>query len=163
MRHRLVVWLVIGAALSACGGDVTQDGTPQPVVTAATLGPQEVLTTADYLAEDRYAAADLDNGAAQAQICKACHTLTADGADMIGPNLYAMFGRPAGRRDGFQYSSALARANFVWTPAALDAWLAQPARFLPGNLMSFPGVPDANTRNDLVAYLLRTTAAPTAE
>ena len=163
MRRRSAVWLAIGASLSACGGDAPQGAAaPEPVVTAATLGPQAVLTTAEYLAQERYATADAGNGAMQAQICRACHTLTADGANMVGPNLHGMFGSPAGKRGDFRYSAALASADFVWTPAALDAWLAQPARFLPGNLMSFPGVPDADDRDDLIAYLLDATrtAAP---
>jgi cytochrome c len=56
----------------------------------------------------------------------------------------------------------LANAEFTWTPRALDAWLAQPARFLPGNLMSFPGVRDPAARDDLIAYLLKVTAADQA-
>ena len=45
----------------------------------------------------------------------------------------------------------------VWTPRALDAWLARPARFLPGNRMTFPGIADAGDRADLIAWLLEAT------
>jgi cytochrome c len=69
----------------------------------------------------------------------------------------------AGQRDGFAYSPALAEANFVWTPRALDAWLAQPGRFLPGNSMSFAGVFNPQDRNNLIAYLLEATAADVAD
>ena len=58
---------------------------------------------------------------------------------------------------GFQFSEVLKDAGFVWTPRALDAWLQAPARFLPGNRMSFAGIPDESTRNALIAYLLRAT------
>ena len=78
---------------------------------------------------------------------------------MIGPNLHGLFGSRAGNLEGFPYSRALAEADFTWTPRALDAWLAQPSRFLPGNLMSFPGVRDPQARDDLMAYLLTVTAA----
>ena len=47
---------------------------------------------------------------------------------------------------------------FPWTPTALDAWLTEPARFLPGNRMSFVGVRDADDRADLIAYLLEATS-----
>ncbi|NNF41188.1 MAG: hypothetical protein HKN64_07395 [Woeseiaceae bacterium] len=50
-------------------------------------------------------------------------------------------------------------ADFVWTPRALDAWLAQPGRFLPGNRMSFAGLMQQSQRDDLIAYLLHVTTA----
>ena len=77
---------------------------------------------------------------------------------MIGPRLYGMFGSGAGKSEGFPYSQVLANADFTWTPRALDAWLSYPGRFLPGNLMSFPGVRDPAARDDLIAYLLMVTA-----
>jgi cytochrome c len=76
---------------------------------------------------------------------------------MIGPNLYGFFGEQVGTVEGFDYSNAVANADFVWTPRALDAWLVQPSRFLPGNRMTFAGVGDAGNRADLIAYLLRAT------
>ena len=77
---------------------------------------------------------------------------------MIGPNLFGFFGKPAGSVAGYSYSAALQEADFRWTPRALDAWLLQPARFLPGNRMSFPGVSRASDRADLIAYLLEATS-----
>lgn len=152
--------LLVGAFLGACGqSESTGSGGQEEMLTAATLGDQNVLGTAEYLATDRYAQANQDAGEAQAQTCRACHTLGAGGVDLIGPNLHGMFGRTAGKADGFRYSSVLEEARFVWTPRALDAWLAQPARFLPGNLMSFPGIRDAADRDALIAYLLRATSS----
>ena len=55
-------------------------------------------------------------------------------------------------------ATALSVPAIVWTPSALDAWLAQPARFLPGNRMSFPGVSRASDRADVIAYLLEATS-----
>lgn len=81
---------------------------------------------------------------------------------MVGPNLHAFFGTVAGTRPGFDYSEALGQADFVWTPRALDAWLAQPNRFLPGNRMSFIGVSDADDRADLIAWLLETAGSQDA-
>jgi cytochrome c len=157
---RVLLLLLAGALFGGCGGGgSTGNSGQEAVLTAATLGEQEVLGIADYLAQDRYAQADAEEGKAQAQICRACHTLEAGGVHTIGPNLHGMFGRRAGAVDGFAYSQVLGGADFVWTPRALDAWLAQPGRFLPGNLMSFPGVADAADRDALVAYLLVATSS----
>ena len=161
MDSKFVAALVVSTlAMAACSNEKTP-GTSQekPVLTAATLGEQTVRTAAEYLAQDRYASADLEQGKLQAQVCRACHTLEAEGVHMIGPRLYGVFGSKAGKSEGFPYSQVLADAEFTWTPRALDAWLTYPGRFLPGNLMSFPGVRDQAARDDLMAYLLTVTAA----
>jgi cytochrome c len=154
--------LLLALICAGCGGDSgdsSGENSQAPVLTAATLGEQAVLTTAEYLGAPPYANADVSNGERQAQICKACHTLQEGGPNTVGPNLYGFFGKPAGSVENFAYSAALQEAEFVWTPRALDAWLAQPSRFLPGNRMTYPGVPRAADRVDLVAYLLGATDA----
>jgi len=35
----------------------------------------------------------------------------------------------------------------------LDAWLANPRAFIPKSRMTFPGIEDAKTRADLIAFL----------
>ena len=128
-----------------------------PFPTAATLGEQVVLTAAEYLDSEPYASADRALGKSQSMICKACHSLEKGGPNMIGPALYDFIGTEAGTRSGFEYSAVLRNADFVWTPEALDAWLAQPGRFMPGNRMVFAGVPDRQDRANLIAYLLEVT------
>ncbi len=77
---------------------------------------------------------------------------------MIGPALHGFFGTVAGSRNGYDYSPVMRNANFVWTPRALDGWLAQAGRFLPGNRMMFAGIMRQSDRDDLVAYLLDVTS-----
>lgn len=157
-------------AAAACSQDAsetstkaaaTQDPAPAsatPALTATTLGDQALLNNAEHLASEPYASADKTNGQAQAQICKACHSLQQGGPNMIGPALHGFFGRAAGSQAEFAYSAALQEADLVWTPRALDAWLSAPGRFLPGNAMMFPGVMNGDDRTDLIAYLLAATA-----
>lgn len=146
--------------IASCGNEASQSVSNKDrasVLTAATLGEQQVLTNAELLATDPYTGADRTKGERQAQICRACHSLDKGGPNMIGPNLYGFFGRDAGAVEGFGYSSVLQNAGFVWTPRAMDAWLAQPGQFLPGNRMTFAGVPDQASREALIAYLLDVT------
>jgi cytochrome c len=84
-------------------------------------------------------------------------------ANMIGPALFGFFGKEVGTRSGFEYSAVMRNASFTWTPEALNAWLAQPGRFLPGNRMTFAGVSKQGDRDDLIAYLLTVTSADMTE
>lgn len=73
---------------------------------------------------------------------------------MTGPSLAHVWGRKAASaRDFMRYSDALKRSGVAWDETALDGWLASPEKFLPGNAMTFPGVGDAQARQDLIAYL----------
>jgi len=96
---------------------------------------------------------DPEEGARVFRSCAACHTLES-GEHRTGPSLAAVFGRQAGTAPGFtRYSPALKQADVVWDAATLDAWLADPEALIPGNRMTFPGIPDAAARADLIAYL----------
>jgi len=100
------------------------------------------------------AAGDPAHGEKVFQRCKACHTLEA-GTNRVGPSLAGVIGRKAGSVEGFKYSEALASARntVVWDDASLDAWLTNPKKFIPGNRMLFPGLPNAQDRADVIAYL----------
>lgn len=154
----LVTALVLAAACAQEPGEDAEKQDVAPILTAETLGQQTVLAVTEYLSQPPYADADNANGERQAGVCRACHSLEADGPNMIGPALYGFFGTRAGSRDGFAYSPVLRDANFIWTPRALDAWLTYPGRFLPGNRMTFAGVQRQADRDDLIAFLMRATS-----
>lgn len=100
-----------------------------------------------------YDQGDLENGRRVFARCRSCHTLGEGAADMTGPNLHGVFGRKAGERRRYNYSNAMRTADFTWDAERLDHWLQNPRTFLPGNKMSFPGLPDAIDRRDVIAYL----------
>ncbi len=162
-RAALITIITSILALGGCeqsGTDaVSESGARAPILTAATLGEQSVFSTKDYLRQEKYASANTKRGETLSMQCRACHTLEQGGAVILGPNLHGLFGRTAGSVPDYSYSSVLSASGFVWTPRALDAWMAAPFAFMPGNRMSFPGLPDANDRIAVIAYLLRTTDA----
>lgn len=112
----------------------------------------------DYLAEPRYVSADFERGRILSLACQACHTLGAGQDHNLGPNLYGMFGRGVAQLAGFEYSDALKASDLVWTPQALESWLAEPDDFVPGNNMVFAGYGSESDRRDLVAWLLTATS-----
>ena len=161
----IVILTAATFSLGACEqreSDAAPNDRATPVtVTAATLGEQELFTSKDYLKQDIYASADINRGEKLSTQCRACHTLEEGGAAIVGPNLFGIFGKTAASAPDFPYSEVLAASDFIWTPRALDAWLAQPFAFLPRNRMSFPGLPDRKDRNSLIAYLLKQTDSGT--
>jgi cytochrome c len=73
---------------------------------------------------------------------------------MTGPSLASVWGKQAGSTNSFlRYSQALVNSDVIWNEKTLDAWLENPQQFIPGNDMAFPGIPDKQTRADLIAYL----------
>ena len=81
--------------------------------------------------------------------CMGCHSL--DEND-VGPRHRGVVGRRAGSVPGYDYSPALARATFTWTPALLDRWLQGPQKLVPGTKMFF-SVANPAQRADIIAYL----------
>ncbi|HEX8556152.1 MAG TPA: cytochrome c family protein [Sphingomonas sp.] len=92
-------------------------------------------------------------GAALYAPCKACHTIDKGGRNGLGPNLNGVVGRKAASVAGFNYSTAMKASAKTWTPAELDAYLADPRKAVPGNKMTYPGLKDAQKRAALIAWL----------
>lgn len=84
--------------------------------------------------------------------CMACHTVQ-DGQNRVGPSLYGIIGAPAGSKDGFNYTDAIANSGIIWTEDVMFAYLENPMEYLPGTRMIFPGLPAAQDRADVIAYL----------
>ena len=83
--------------------------------------------------------------------CSACHSV--DGSNGVGPSLQGVLGRKAGSFPGFRFSRAMKNAGFNWDEKMLSAYLADPQKALPGNVMPFSGVADEKQRADIVAFL----------
>ena len=160
MRVGLTISVIsLAAALASCGekpaGEATQDKAATPAAAAAAAGPSDE-EKAKLLAAlpAPYNTGDLENGRRRFGLCRSCHTITPDGPNMTGPNLYGVFGRQAGAVEKYNYSEAVKTAGFVWDAEKLDQWLTNPATFLPGTKMPpVPGLKAEKDRVDLIAYL----------
>jgi cytochrome c len=112
-----------------------------------------ILGAAWLTAGQAVAAGDPEQGARAFQVCMACHSLR-PGVNLTGPSLAGVWGRAAGSLQSFRrYSPALRQSGVAWNEQTLDAWLAEPGDFIPNNRMTIQGIPDANTRVDLIAFL----------
>ena len=83
--------------------------------------------------------------------CAGCHSTQA-GQNKIGPSLAGVFGRTSGSVPGYNYSAALKNAHLTWKAQTLDKFLQNPGGLVHGTKM-FATVPDADTRQRIIAYL----------
>jgi len=98
-------------------------------------------------------AADAMAGAMVAERCAVCHDWSKDGPNKIGPNLYGVVGRPRGSHPGFDYSPGMKMKPGEWSYADLYEFLRQPMTFVPGTKMTFAGLPRAQDRLNVIAFL----------
>lgn len=82
--------------------------------------------------------------------CLACHALN---YNRTGPKHCGLFGRPAGSVPDFVYSKAMKHSDIVWNEESLNQFLTAPLTAVPGTSMGYAGIPDAQERADLIAYL----------
>jgi cytochrome c len=114
------------------------------------LLPWDLFSDLDALG---ISAGDPVRGAKAFQQCAACHS-TKPGEHLTGPSLAHTWGQKAGTAKGFlRYSEPLQKSGVTWNEKTLDQWLAGPEHFIPGNSMTFPGIQNTNTRQDVIAYL----------
>ncbi len=83
--------------------------------------------------------------------CSVCHST--DGTNGVGPTLKGIVDSKAGEVPGFRFSRAMKASNITWNEQSLDAYLTDPQKLIPGNVMPFSGLASAKERADLIAYL----------
>jgi cytochrome c2 len=99
---------------------------------------------------------DAARGEKKFEECASCHS-TDQGKNGVGPSLHGIVGRKAGEVGDFRYSAPMKRSGITWTAKALDDFIADPQKAVAGNRMPYAGLPDANERADLIAYLEKAT------
>ena len=160
--------LALGAAQAAAAGSAPATAAPaaaepaaaapaaaEPAAAAPAAAEPAAAPAADAGAvapiAERLLTADLDAGAKVWLKCKACHRV--DGKNGVGPALNGIIGRTTGSVEGFKYSDANKNANVTWTVEQLDVYLTDPKAFMPGNKMTFVGLPKPEDRANVIAWL----------
>lgn len=95
---------------------------------------------------------DAEKGKSVFNKCTACHSLKA-GENRVGPTLAGVIGRTAGSVAGFAYSPANKASGIVWSEQKIFDYLLKPNAMVPGTKMVFIGLPSAQDRADVIAYL----------
>jgi cytochrome c len=171
--HRTCALLAVAAGLLAgCGqnheaaSSETQSSTAAPAASSAAPAAeatppapqspevQKLLATLPA----PYNTGDVEHGHVVFARCQVCHTDTEGGPDLIGPNLWGIFGRKVASKPGYAYSDALKAKDWTWDASHLNAWLESPRAVAPGTKMTFAGLADPKDRIDLIAYLKTATS-----
>ena len=95
----------------------------------------------------------VERGAVIGATCQACHSVSPDGGDRIGPPLWNIVGRDVASQKSFKYSPALSSLGGRWSPDRLQAFIADPAKVAPGTLMQLTTKYNDQQLADLIAYL----------
>ncbi|HEX7108631.1 MAG TPA: ankyrin repeat domain-containing protein [Aestuariivirga sp.] len=85
--------------------------------------------------------------------CADCHYDAPTQFRRHGPNLWGVVGREKASMKESPYSKVLQDWGGVWSYEDLNIYLYGPTLTKPGGLMEVPGIPDEDTRANLIAYL----------
>ncbi len=139
-----------GYALMAAEGDAPASG-------EAAAAPAAVEPIAPLLAK-----ADATAGEAVFKKCGACHSGEKGGANKVGPNLWGIIGHPIAGHEGFNYSSAIKEfaVGKTWNYQEISEFVTKPKAYIKGTAMGFAGLPKAEDRANLLAYLRTLSDSP---
>jgi len=159
--------LLATSLLAACGGGSSEpaggDAATEPAATAETAAPEPAaMAGGEAPAADNTETTDgtmlanftgdAANGKKVFMQCMTCHARE-EGVNKIGPSLANVVGREAGTVPGYTYTDANKNSGITWTPEKLFQYLQNPMRVVPGTKMAFAGLPEAQDRADVIAYL----------
>jgi cytochrome c len=125
---------------------------------ARTLEIEELLKKEEVRWQSQVMTRDPDRGEQVAQDCAACHSWEENGADLIGPNLFGLFGRRVASRKTYDYSLCIKRLNDprrqwrFWSYQLFLDFLGDPGQYLSDCGREHPKVPGGEERLELASY-----------
>ena len=96
--------------------------------------------------------ASVNRGERLANNCKPCHSLS-DSSNQMGPSLFRVLGRKAGKVEGFGYSEGLLQSEITWDQQTLTTFIQKPQELVPGTNMASTGATEQDAK-DIVSYIL---------
>ncbi|PNK60273.1 c-type cytochrome [Psychrobacter sp. FDAARGOS_221] len=87
-----------------------------------------------------------------AEYCEQCHTLK-PGSNKKGPQLVGVYMAPSGQLEDYKYSDAMSATDWTWDAETLDTYIADAEAALPNTRMLSDPLPEAEYRQDIIAYL----------
>ena len=87
--------------------------------------------------------------------CAPCHVTERQKAYVwLGPDLRGIFNRPAGKKEGYEYSGAFRKfaPGVVWDEGNLDTWISHAQGLVPNSRM-LVRIRDAEERRIIIDYL----------
>ncbi|MGE0114215.1 MAG: PQQ-dependent sugar dehydrogenase [Steroidobacteraceae bacterium] len=85
--------------------------------------------------------------------CTACHSMNENDPSSTAPNLYGLINRRVASRSDFGYSAAMKSFGGRWTRQRLDLFLTHPQNVVPGTIMQYPGIANADDRETIIDFL----------
>jgi len=107
-----------------------------------------------------FASTNASDGAKVFKKCAACHSITQDGGNKIGPALWGVLGRKSGSVSDYKYSKAILSHGKPWTFEEMNSFLIKPKDWIKGTKMSFAGIKDPKERAAVILYMNENTDKP---
>ena len=107
----------------------------------------------DFSIKAFLALGNFDQGKVVFKKCVACHSISNDGGNKIGPALWGVLGRKAGSVVDYKYSKAMSEFDKTWDFEAINNFLIKPKDYIKGNKMAFAGISKEKDRASVILYL----------
>jgi cytochrome c len=161
MRLVMTGLVVVGSALALCGCGKGGGSQEAVMPSSAPLELSSAPPASETPAQKAIVAAlpapyntgDPVAGEAKFDQCRTCHAIIKGAPNLTGPNLYGVFGQKAAQVPGFNFSDDFKNANLTLDAPTLDKWLTNPRALAAQTKMTFAGLPNAQDRYDVIAYL----------
>ena len=103
---------------------------------------------------------DVAHGEKVFKKCAACHSVTQEGGNKIGPKLWNVMFRPVGSITDYKYSKALIGYKKEWNWEEMNGFLIKPSKWIPNNKMGFAGLKSEKERASVILYLNQNSDSP---
>ena len=101
-----------------------------------------------------------DHGKTKFKQCAACHSITKDGGNKIGPALWGIIGKKAGSMSDYKYSKGMSGLAKTWNFETINSFLIKPKDYVKGTKMAYAGLKKEKDRASIIIYLNQQSDSP---